>query len=252
MNYEEFVKMNEQGGKHWWYAARAMLLKQELEKTCSYPNDFKILDLASACGDNFTLCPDYGKVFGVDISWQAIRYCKQRNITTIVQGDVQKLPFKSNSYDLILALDVFEHLQDDVAAMKEIRRVLKYGGKLIFNTPAFMFLFSYHDVAFHHLRRYRACELREKMDLAKLQVKFMTYWSFFIFPAVYVMRKISNTTKENYAEILSDFHREINPLAEKVLKFFSYLELILIKLNISLPLGVSIYGIARKDGEEDI
>jgi len=161
MKYDEFVKMDEQGGSHWWYVTRRELLKQELKSLSSESNDLKILDLASACGHNFAVCSDYGKTFGIDISWHAIKYCKQKNITTIVQGDAQELPFKSNSYDIVLALDVFGHLEDDIASMKEIARVLKEKGKLIFSVPAFMSLLSYHDVAFHHLRRYNAYELKK-------------------------------------------------------------------------------------------
>lgn len=246
MKYEEFVMMNLQGESHWWYRSRTELLKDALKKVGGNRADLKILDLASACGDNFPVCSKYGKTFGIDISPQAIEYCKQRNITSMVQGDAQKLPFKSNTYDVILALDVFEHLEDDMASLKEIVRVLKEDGTLIFNTPAFMALYSYHDIAFHHVRRYRRGELASKLASADLQIRKMTYWSFFIFPAVYIMRKFIHRIKDRDKNVQSDFHNKINPFVEKIIKSLVNIEVFLIKKNISFPFGVSIYGIAQK------
>lgn len=246
MKYEEFVIMNSQGGSHWWYRARMELLKLALKKIGPNPQGFKILDLASACGDNFLLSSQYGKTFGIDISSQAIAYCRQRNIANMVQGDVQKLPFKSNSYDVVLALDVFEHLEDDLASLKEIRRVLKETGWLIFNAPAFMALYSYHDVAFHHVRRYGRSELVNKIASANLQVKTISYWSFFIFPAVYILRKFVHRQREGNKKALSDFHREVNPFVEQVIKLLVNIEIFLIKRNISFPFGVSLFGTAQR------
>ena len=249
MNYEEFVKMDQQGSSHWWYAARRDLLKHALKTQFPGSSGLKILDLASACGDNFSICSDYGKTYGIDISRHAIGYCKGKGISTIVQGDVHKLPFRSGTYDAVIALDVFEHLDDDVISMKEIKRVLKDGGKLIFNTPAFMALFSNHDEAFHHRRRYRSHELKNKLRSAKLDVKFITYWSFFIFPAVFLLRKISKPRKMTSEKALSDFHMQLNPVVEAALKFFNHIELFLIKRKIPLLFGVSLFGIAQKNND---
>lgn len=246
MKYGEFEKMNEQVTTHCWYVARRELLKHELRKVSPPFLDLKILDIASACGDSFIVCSDYGKTFGIDISWDAIGYCKQKNIGTILQGDAHNLPFKSNSFDIVIALDVFEHLEDDIMSMKEMERVLKKGGKLIFNVPAFMFLFSYHDLAFHHFRRYKAEELKYKLEQAKFQINYLTYWSFFILPAIFVMRKFFNFRKKHYRKALSDFHLKVPFSVQKILKFLNFMEFIFIKKGISLPFGVSLYGVARK------
>ncbi len=246
MEREEFEIMNLQGDSHWWYGARRELLRLELEKIGSESRDLKILDLASACGDNFSLCSNYGRPFGLDISWQAIEYCREKNISSITQGDAQKLPFKSGVYDVVLALDVFEHLEDDIESMIEIERVLKENGRLIFNTPAFMSLYSYHDAAFHHYRRYRKNELITKFSAAKLQINTATYWSFFIFPLVFLVRKLTYIRRRDSKEARSDFHRQINPIVDLFLRFLFGIELFLIKHNVSLPFGVSIYGTAQK------
>lgn len=246
MKDKELAIMNEQGASHWWYLARSELLKHALKNFFVESQNLKILDLASACGNNFSICSNYGKTFCVDISWHAINFCKQKNITTVIQGDAERLAFKTGTFDVVLVLDVFEHLKDDVSSLKEITRVLKENGKLIFNTPAFMFLFSYHDVALSHRRRYVPHDLKKKMDSANLQVKFITYWSFFIFPVILIIRRFSNYRKKNDEEILSDFYRKIPPFIEIILRFLSKIELFFIKRNISLPFGISLFGLAQK------
>lgn len=252
MKYEEFVKMDSQGEAHWWYEARRNLVLQQLKNICAKPISLKILDLASACGNNFGAYKDYGKIFGLDISWHAINYCKKKDISTIVQADAQKLPFKSGVFDIVLALDVFEHLEDDLASLKEISRVLKENGGLIFNTPAFMALYSYHDTAFHHFRRYSKYELKDKFTSTDLQIKKITYWSFFIFPVIYIFRRLFCRKIKNEEGSLSDFHRELNPVIEKFIKFLFNIELALIKKNVSLPFGVSLFGMAQKSSKNII
>lgn len=239
--------MSEQGTTHCWYVARRALLVHELRKLSQSSIGLKILDIASACGDSIVVCSNYGKTFGIDVSWDAIKYCKQKNIETILRGDAHNLPFKSDSFDIVVALDVFEHLEDDIASMKEIERVLKSEGKLIFNVPAFMFLFSYHDLAFHHFRRYKAEELKQKLEQAKFQINYLTYWSFFIFPAIFVMRKLFNFKNKLHGETHSDFHLNVPLLLQKILKFLNFVEFVFIKKGISLPFGVSLYGVARKE-----
>lgn len=246
MNYKEFVQMDQQADTHWWYTARRRLLEHQLKTQFRNSTSLKILDLASACGNNFSVCSPYGKAYGIDISEHSINYCRKKNISTIVQGDVQILPFKSNTYDLVIALDVFEHLQNDTVSMQEIGRVLKDGGKLIFNTPACKALFSFHDEAFQHIRRYNARELKRKLSDAGLQTVFITYWSFFIFPFIFVLRKVLNHKRITSDEALSDFHMQLNPFIEKMLKFIYKIEIIFIKKNVSFLFGVSIFGIAQK------
>lgn len=238
--------MEEQGATHCWYTARRELLKQELRRLASPHDHLRILDIASACGDSLGVCSGYGKSFGIDLSWNAIKYCKQKNLSRIIQGNAHNLPFKSDSFDVVIALDVFEHFEDDIASMVEIQRVLRRGGKLIFNVPAFMFLFSYHDWAFHHLRRYKAEELIIKFEQAKLQIKYLTYWSCFIFPVVVIMRKFFSLRKKPPEEALSDFHLKVPLPVQAILKFLNFIEILLIKKRISLPFGVSLYGIAEK------
>jgi len=245
MNEDEFRAMEEGGSGKWWYKARQELLQRELNALSANNPNLKILDLASACGGNFPTCSKFGRVFGLDISWQSIEICKSKSIKDLVQADAQRLPFADNSMDVVVALDVLEHLENDSGSMYEVARVLNKDGVFIFNTPALMQLFSCHDLAFHHFRRYSASELKSKLTDASFKVNLITYWSFFMLPIVYLFRKsrgIFNSTDKP----TSDFQIKIPAFVDGIFQFFSQIELYLLKRKLYFPIGVSLFGTARK------
>ena len=246
MNEEEFIQMDKGGVGDWWYDARTIMLERELS-SIPLKSGAKILDLAAACGGNFDICSQYGEVIGLDISWSSIDYCKKKKIVPLVQANAEILPFANESIDIVVALDVLEHLEDDSCSMREIQRILKKDtGKLIFNTPAFMALFSGHDIAFHHYRRYQTSDLRKKLEAAKLRIDFITYWSFFIFPLVFIFRKLEDFFQKPREQAQSNFQLKIPRFVESILQFLSKIELKLIKRKTFFPFGVSIFGVARK------
>jgi len=222
-------------------------LHHDLKKYANGRTNLKILDLACACGHNYSICKNYGEYNGIDISDTAIKYCNLKKIPNVTVGDVQNLTFESESFDVVLSMDVFEHIEDDIACMKKIIKVLKPGGKLIFNTPALMMLYSYHDKGFHHFRRYRAGEISKKLKIAGFKITFITYWSFFIFPFVLLMRKVLFKKRQKNVESLSDFHLNIPEAIKIVLEKICKLEVLLIRKRARFPLGVSLYGIAQKE-----
>ncbi len=244
MKYEEFVKMELQLDTHWWYQARRKLLKLGLNKYASYSKPLKILDLASACGGNLPVCATYGFSVGIDISPYSIRFCKEKGLDFIVQGDVQLLPFADCVFDAVIAFDIFEHVQRDVDIMREVSRVLNPNGILLINVPAFMFMYSHHDEAFDHFRRYTAGELINKLDMVGFISLYYSYWSFFIFPIVYAFRKLF--TKKKQTGVRSDFHAVVPVWVDTILRMFSMLELFLISKNQRFPFGVSLYCVSVK------
>lgn len=241
MQEAEFLKLKEQGEDHWWYRARRRLVELVLRKHFSMAAGLQILDLGSACGDNFAFAGHFGSVVGIDLSPTAIRICRDKGISSIVQGDAQALPFDDQSFDVVIALDIFEHLPDDRLAIRETFRVLKPGGILIANVPAFMSLFSAHDQAFNHLRRYQERELIEKLRTCGFETSTRSYWSFFIFPLVYLNRKLSGQKH-------SDFHLKTPGWIDAVLTGFSWLEFRFIALGGKFPWGVSCFCTGIKKG----
>ena len=245
MIFEEFVKMEEQADTHWWYLIRRRLLEFGIEAYNNLDKTIRILDLASACGNNIIACRKYGPTFGIDISDNSINFCKEKRIDTIVQGNVENLPFEDKSFEVVVAFDVFEHVTRDFNCIRETVRVLKTGGHLLVNVPAFMALYSKHDQAFEHLRRYTKPGLTRKLENYGLTVLFGSYWSCFILPGVLLQRKVISRCLGR--PIQSDFNIQLPKAVNKTFTALSKLEYWIMTCRFSFPFGVSFYCIARKN-----
>ena len=99
-------------------------------------------------------------MLGVDFSPLALKACATRGLSELVRARAEAIPLASSSVDAIVATDILEHLDDDLAALEEFRRILKPGGQAVITVPAFQFLWSEHDVVLMHRRRYVAAKLR--------------------------------------------------------------------------------------------
>ena len=245
MDPAEFEQMFQVEETNWWYRSRRFLVRRQVRAEAKRLNRrLKILDVACATGMSFRFLSDLGDIIGIDISEETIRLCHRRGITDIVRCDAMELPFTDGSFDLVLALDAFEHFEDDRKAMAEMHRVLKDDGAAIVTVPAFMFLWSPHDDSFHHIRRYTRPELGEKLERAGLRPLRISYYSFFLMPPVYVFRKIRSVLGRG-ADKKSDFFVSIPAWAEYVLKGIMAVERFILRF-VNLPFGVSLFSVIRK------
>ena len=131
----------------------------------------------------------FGATFGVDNSLRALEAARrQGNGSQGLGGDARHLPFPDATFDLVSALDLFEHLEDDLAGFAEVHRVLRPGGFLLAAVPAFRFLWSEHDEALGHRRRYVASEMHQKLNRTGLHVVKRTYAITFVFPLILAYR----------------------------------------------------------------
>jgi ubiquinone/menaquinone biosynthesis C-methylase UbiE len=190
----------------WWFTGRRNLILQ-LVKDISYNN---VLEIGCGSGELSKYLKNY---VGIDISER----------TPFIVGDAQDLPFDDNSFDLILLLDLLEHTNDKLV-MNEVYRVLKPDGYVIITVPAFMFLWSQHDVDNHHIKRYRRGEL--PLDRF-FEIEF-TYWNCLLFPFMALAKR-----KKAQLTVLP---KPINYILEKFLKLENYL----ISKRIYLPIGVTL------------
>jgi SAM-dependent methyltransferase len=178
---------------HWWYVGRRLLFS-DIIKTFGLPESADILDVGTSTGTNLRMLRDLGfvRVIGVDQSREAIRFCAEKGLGEVQLGDVCALPFGDHRFDLILATDIIEHVEDDLGALRELRRVLRPGQHLLLTVPAFSLLWGLQDDVSHHKRRYRLPELLEKLhraDLAPVQHFYFNYLLFFpILMSRYLMR----------------------------------------------------------------
>ena len=150
-----------------------------------------VLDIGTGTGTNLKMLRDlgYAEVSGLDRSPAAIAYCESRGLGAVRQGDVCALPFEADSFDLVLATDVIEHVDDDGQALQEIHRVLAPGGRAIITVPAFQSLWGKQDELSHHRRRYRKRQLLRLIDKSGLVTTRSYYFNFILFPVIWLARK---------------------------------------------------------------
>lgn len=245
MDPKEFAIQYDIEETHWWFKARRRLVRrfaEQVREECGRP--LRILDVACATAMSFRFLSDLGSIRGLDISTETIRFARQRGIDRIVRGDAQRMPFRDGSFDLVLALDAFEHFPDDRGSMGEVHRVLAKGGALICTVPAYRALWSPHDDAFHHLRRYTRPELRSKLQGTTLEVERLSYYSMFLAPPLFVFRKLRALLGKG-KEARSDFTVKIPRPVEWGLGALMSIESALLK-RVDLPFGASLIGLSRK------
>ena len=177
---------------HWWYLGRRRIIQSLIEKisaTLNNPNP-RILDVGCGTGANLKMLAAYGRAEGVDISQQAIDFCHERGLDSVKLGAIEQLPYENNSFEIVTALDVIEHLDDDVAGLREIRRVLRPDGRVLLFVPAFMFLWGVQDDVSHHRRRYTLPRLLRAVDEAGFAVEWSSYANISFFLPVLLVRSV--------------------------------------------------------------
>lgn len=246
MNVAEFERMFAIEETHWWYRGRRALVRAALDRWAPARRPLRLLDLASATGMSFRFLADYGEIRGIDISDETIRLCAQRGITRLVKGDAMRLPFAAGAFDVALALDAFEHFDDDVQAMREVLRVLRPGGVLVATVPAFMALWSPHDEAYHHRRRYRRPLLRARLREAGFELLRTSYSSMALFLPVLALRRWRRLRGPPAGgEPASDFAVPFPAPVEWLAGAVTRAE-VAVEKRVDLPFGVSLLAVARR------
>jgi len=188
-------------------------------------------------------------LFGVDDSPVAINYAKKRGHKNIIKVDAKKLPFEDHTFDYILLLDVLEHIKDDAAVLIEAGRVLKKDGKIIITTPALQFIWSEHDSEQGHFRRYVRRRIRKIASTAKLSVNRISYFNFFLSPAIIGIRLLSRLKPfDRFGKFDSklNFNVAKKTFVNELLKLIFVSEIKLLKY-VSYPFGISIFAILEKN-----
>ena len=240
-NFEK--KYHDVETKHWWFKSRRKYLI-DLLKTA--PKDSKILDIGCSSGvflmDLEKIGFNSNNLFGIDISEKAILNSKKNGLKNTFVMDAQNI-ILTEKFDVIIASDCLEHLENDEKALKNWKNLLKTNGKMYVFVPAFMSLWSYHDEVNMHFRRYTKNELKTKIVNENLEIIKASYWNFFLFVPVYVFRKISVLTnqKKSGESDISVGNSFINKLLLQLLVFENK-----VLKRINFPFGVSAFCIAKK------
>ncbi len=175
---------------HWWYVGRRRIIQSLVEKISTKLKTQRILDVGCGTGANLKMLAAYGNAEGVDISPQAVDFCHERGLNSVKLGAIEQLPYENDSFELVTALDVIEHLDDDIAGLREMRRVLRRDGRLLVFVPAFMFLWGVQDDVSNHRRRYTLPRLLKAVEEAGFSVEWSSYANISFFLPVLIVRSV--------------------------------------------------------------
>lgn len=243
MEFKEYERQYFSEKNYWWFIGKRKIVLDRLPQN---PRNLKVLDVG--CGTGITDCELIKQgfdVYSMDISPDALAFCKQRGLKKLIKGSIMKIPFKDKTFDIVLLLDVLYHKQvtNDVQALKEVYRVLNKGGLLIITDSACNALYSKHDIAVHGKERYSKLKLCKEVKECGFNVKTASYFNTTVFPFVFLMRKIGNILHRDM--LVASGETDLPDFINKILTNVLFLESLIMKY-VSLPFGVSVFCIAEK------
>lgn len=191
MNAAQIAEMYELESGHWWFRGKRHLMQRLLGSRLAQPG-LRILDIGCGAGANALELSAHGAVTASDRSLDALSYVRSRGIASVVAAEAPRLPFADGCFDLVTAYDVIEHVEDDVGFVRELARVLAPGGTLAVHVPAWPSLWSGHDVALEHKRRYTRAGLKDLVTGAGLRIDRLSWTNCAIFPPVAASRWLRN------------------------------------------------------------
>jgi SAM-dependent methyltransferase len=272
MEQHTYGIMHEVEDSHWWFVGRRAILESFLleivktvapasrplsrERPASAPEDLsagraqnshrdggdtiRILDVGCGTGANLEMLAQFGAAEGVDVSDDALEFCRQKGLK-VQKGLAEEMPFADKSFEIVTALDVVEHLDDDIAGLKEMNRVMADDGRALIFVPAFMWLWGVQDDISNHRIRYTKKQIVERLEKAGFEIERATYANITFFAPVLAGRTIMKLTGLKPA---SENNINISALNGLFGKIFSAESVWLKRANI--PFGVSIVIVAKK------
>ncbi len=235
--------------EHWWFHGRRAVIWSLLGRA-GVGSGLRIVDAGCGTGRNLVEFGRLGQAQGVDPSPEAVALCRQRGLKDVRMGSLERLPFDPETFDLLLATDVIEHVHDDLAALGELRRVAAPGALLLVTVPAYHWLWSQHDVDLHHFRRYTWRRLRARLGQTGWRPVGWSYFNSVLLAPIAAVRLVSNRRAKADRDgagpaVVADWERRADlrltpPALNRVLQVPLRLEAGLIGRGLHLPAGVSI------------
>ncbi|TFG13422.1 MAG: class I SAM-dependent methyltransferase [Promethearchaeota archaeon] len=234
MDYKDYI--NGQSTEQFWFKSKLRLIDILLKKIKK--KQLTILNMGAGTGADLEIINQYGQVYVIDINKKALalipsNLCVEKKLT-----DATNLPFPDDFFDVICSFDVYEHIKDDTKAVSESLRVLKKGGHLIFTVPAFNSLYSAHDKALNHYRRYSKKSIY--ILLKDTNFQYLSFWNTILFIPLALLRifKKKSPPKTDYFNLPSRL--------EKLFLMILQIENNYVNRGKILPYGLSLIGICKK------
>ena len=241
---EQFVlsSMGENEERHWWNRARRVIVSRLISRFCGLPKKAKILEAGCGTGGNLEMLQRFGKVESFEIDDASRNTAIVKSGLDIPYGVLPHgIPEELKDYNLITALDVIEHVEEDVASMQALASRLAKDGKILVTVPAMPWLWSHHDVLHHHFRRYTKRSFKDVVEKAGLHVAHIGYYNFLLFPAAAAKRLYDRYAKAKYSDI------DVPPFWLNTFFYFVFqLERFWIG-HVPMPIGVSLFVIVQKE-----
>jgi ubiquinone/menaquinone biosynthesis C-methylase UbiE len=242
MKLHEYKRNYELEQTYWWFVGVRAMVKNLLSLTMADRSLGKVLDIGCGTGALLDqLQPSSTELWGLDVSPEALKYCSLRGHANLVLADAANTPFRSASFDVVTAIGLIEHLEHDLPFLMETKRLLKPDGVLILLTSSFPYLWSVHDTANEHKRRYYLRRLKQKMNEVGFEAIRFSHLNFFLFPIIAPMlllhRQIYGVKPAHSERILPTPPWTLNA----ILTWLLLLEAKLMRW-ISFPWGISMIG----------
>jgi len=234
--YDAMAELDE---RHWWYRARREVLAELIRRRARPPEDARVLEIGCGTGHNLKMLAEFGTVDAIEVDSTARAIAEKRLGRTVFDSPLPELSgLAERHYDLVGAFDVVEHIRDDQAAIAGIARLLKPGGRLVVTVPAHPWMWSAHDVANHHQRRYSRRALKSLIERSPLRLEGIGYFNSLLFPLAVAERLASKIRGKDEANLALP-PGPINQALERV--FAAERRLI---GRVPLPPGLSLFAVA--------
>jgi SAM-dependent methyltransferase len=226
--------------RHWWYRGRRTVLDGVIAGL-GLPPGARVLDAGCGSGRNMVELSRLGTVTGVELSQTSVELARGRGVGEVIAGSVLDMPFADDSFDLAVSLDVIEHLEDDLAALRELRRTVAPAGRLLVTVPAYQWLWSGHDEVNHHHRRYTRRSLQRVAEQAGWRQLRTTYFNALLLPVAILLRVLDRVNTKTTESSL-DLWVPPEPI-NRVLEGPLDLEAALISRGGRIPAGLSLLAV---------
>jgi SAM-dependent methyltransferase len=190
-----YDRMAEIDAEHWWFAARRRIVAALIERQVPLKPGARILEVGAGTGSNLAMLQRFGRVDAIEPDAGARALASRRGGIEVSGGLLpDRVEIADGRYDLIVLLDVLEHIDQDVASLRMLRRKLAPGGRMLLTVPAAPWMWSAHDAAHHHKRRYTATTFRRAFAESGFRVRHMSHFNSLLYPLIAAVRVAGRLT----------------------------------------------------------
>ena len=255
MQTDQFRLHAEVEETHWWFLARRRILRELAHSLVPPSKSALAVDVGCGTGGNIAgLARDYTCI-GIDTSSEGIRFAEQRfpDVRFICGSAPGDLGDAANRAALFLLTDVLEHIEDDVGFLSELLAALRPGAHLLLTVPADMSLWSEHDTAYGHFRRYNAQSLERVWSGLPVTVRLLSYFNTRLYPMVRLVRTLNRLRKKSWGDVGTDLALPAQPVNRLLNRIFAgerkvLLDLLAKKRTRGYPFGVSLVAVLCRNG----